>query len=191
MATPAQKSELLEQARAHYAADMLLKQTYGRIEDDSFKGCSVGCHLRHIKPDFDNDHHDYTDKHGIVARYYGYPEWLALLQDAIFEGLPNGESAKWHVHLAETLAGLNDNHDWQSTLHRVHVAILRVSYHTAGEAKEAVQAVIDLHERASRGESIEDAAWSAARSAAWSAAWSAAESAQNKRLHRLIMGDRP
>lgn len=106
MATQAQKQEFLEQARAHYAADMLLKQTYGRMEDDGFKGCSVGCHLRHIKPDFDGNDHDYSDKHRIVAEHYGYPEWLALLQDTIFEGLPNGDSAKWHVQLAEVLAAL-------------------------------------------------------------------------------------
>jgi len=197
----AQKQEFLKQSKAHFAADMLLKGTYGSDEDKAFKGCSVGCHLHHIKPKLSaNSISNLNNKHAIVAKHYGYPEWLALLQDQVFEGLPNGphgENAKWHVELAETLAKLPTRYDWQAALHRVHVAILRVSYKTAGSAQAAVQQVIDLHERAGRGEKVSDdlwsAAWSAAeraarsatesaarsaaRSAAWSAAWSAAESA--------------
>jgi hypothetical protein len=173
--------ELLEQARAHYAADMLLKGTYGK-DDEGFRGCSVGCHLHHIKSKMSAGQIGaISNKHKVVADYYGYPEWLALLQDTIFEGLPNGQSAKWHVQLAEAIASRNGEIDWHETLHRVHVGILRISYRTAGSAAEAVQAVIDLHERAIRGEPTDETAWSAAesaaRSAAWSAAWSAAESA--------------
>ena len=91
-----QKTALLENSRAHFAADMLLKQTYGRGDADAFKGCSVGCHLHQIYPDKCGHEIDSIgDKHAKVADFYGYPEWLALLQDTVFEGLPNGESAKW------------------------------------------------------------------------------------------------
>lgn len=170
--TPQQKQEFLDQSRAHYAADMLLKGTYGDVEQGHFKGCSVGCHLKHIDPNFDGD--NIEDKHSIVAEHYGYPAWLAHLQDAVFEGLPNGESARWHVQLAETIHALPDGYDWQAAMHRAHVAILRISYRTAGSAQDAVKAVIDLHERAARGEVIEDGEWSAAYSAADSAAYLAA-----------------
>ena len=174
--------ELLEQAKIHYAADMLLKGTYGNDVSGEFRGCSVGCLLAHIKPGLSAGAIDgLSHKHKIVADYYGYPEWLALLQDTIFEGLPNGESAEWHVQLAEAIASRGGVINWQETLHRVHIGILRVSYHTAGSAQPVVQAVIDLHEAAIRGDSPDGAAWSAARSAARSAAelaaWSAAESA--------------
>lgn len=169
--TPEQKQEFLDQSRAHYAADMLLKGTYGDVEQDQFKGCSVGCHLKHINPEFDGD--NIEDKHTIVAEHYGYPAWLAHLQDAVFESLPNGESARWHVQLAETIHALPDGYDWQAAMHRVYVATLRISYRTAGSAQDAVKAVIDLHERSARGEEIDEAAWSAAESAAWSAADSA------------------
>jgi hypothetical protein len=174
--------ELLDQANAHFAADMLLKGTYGNDEDGEFRGCSVGCHVHHIKAGMTADDIDnLPNKHKIVADYYGYPEWLALLQDTIFEVLPNGESAKWHVQMAEAIASREGNIDWQETLHRVHIAILRLSYITAGTAQAVVQSVIDLHENAARGEGVEDKEWSAAgsaaRSAAGSAAWSAAESA--------------
>jgi hypothetical protein len=175
-------TELLEQAKAHYTADMLLKGTYGEDYGGEFRGCSVGCHLFHIKPDMSPEEiSDLDNKHEIVADYYGYPEWLALLQDTLFEGLPDGENAKWHVQLAEAIASRDGAIDWRETLHRVHIGILRISYQTAGTAQEAVQGVIDLHEASIRGEPGGDAAWSAAesaaRSAAWSAAWSAARSA--------------
>jgi hypothetical protein len=199
--TPEQKTEFLDQSKAHFAADMLLRGTYADQNADEFKGCSVGCHLHHIMPAATAEEiSDLDDKHRRVADHYGYPEWLAQLQDTIFEGLPNGESAKWHVLLAETLAETPADYDWQAALHRVHAVILRVSYKTAGTAQEVVHRVLDLHERAGRGEAVADELWnaaesaarsaaraaesaarsaaeSAARSADWSAAWSAAESA--------------
>lgn len=179
MATAAQKKEFLDQAKKHYAADMLLKGTYGN-DENGFKGCSVGCHLHHINPDMSADDIEYFDgKHKIVADYYGYPEWLARLQDTVFEGIPQGENNLWHVKFAETLSKLPDDYNWQAALHRVHAAILRISYRTAGTAQQVVQTVIDLHERASRGEIIEDDAWSAAWSAARSAAWSASSAAES------------
>ena len=170
-----QKLEFLEQSNAHFAADMLLKGTYAVDEAETFKGCSVGCHLHHIKPRWGAKRiGDAEGKHAIVAKHYGYPEWLALLQDSIFEGLPNGESAKWHVQFAQTLADLPPRYNWQTALHRVHAAILRISYHTAGTAHDVVKQVLDLHERAGRGEGVTDKLWIAARSAARSAAESAA-----------------
>lgn len=175
------RAEFLEQSKAHYAADMLLKGTYADDDAGTFKGCSVGCHLHHIRPELDAESIDSLwNKHWIVAEYYGYPEWLALLQDAIFEGLPNGESERWHVQLAETIARLPADYDWQRALHRVHAAILRIAYRAAGAAHGVVQRVIDLHERAARGETVADELWSEARSealSATSAARSAAESA--------------
>ena len=99
------RNALLENARKHYAADMLIKGTYADDDADNFKGCSVGCYLHDIYPSKENYQiSDMSDKHRVVADHYGYPEWLAYLQDTIFEGLPNGESAKWHVELAERIA---------------------------------------------------------------------------------------
>ena len=176
--TPTQKTELLEAANAHFAADMLIKGTYADNEDESFKGCSVGCFAHSALPDETPEKlGNRSDLHAIVANHFGYPVWLAHLQDTIFEGLPNGESKKWHVQLAETLATLPDDHDWQLALHRVHAAILRISYRTAGSAQEAVKTVLDLHERAGRGEDVSEDLWSAARSTTWSTSWSAAYAA--------------
>jgi hypothetical protein len=71
--TPEQKIEFLDQSKAHFAADMLLKGTYGREEQEQFRGCSVGCHIHHIKPDLTGfDIQDMDDKHAVVADHYGY-----------------------------------------------------------------------------------------------------------------------
>lgn len=184
--------ELLEQAKIHYAADMLLKGTYGEKIKGGFKGCSVGCHLFHIRPDLDSFAVSIMgEKYKIVADYYDYPEWLAFLQDTIFEGLPNGESSKWHVQLAEAIASRDGAIDWQETLHRVHIGILRVSYKTAGTAREVVQRVIDLHERAAFGEAIGDELWSAARRvAAWSAGSAAYQEIRDAILKAITENDR-
>lgn len=92
------------------------------------------------------------------------------------EDLSNGDSAKWHVQLAEKIAALPDNVNWQPILHKVHVGLLRVAYRTAGSAQAHVQIVIDLHERAAKGEDVSAELWSAARSAVVSAVVSAARS---------------
>ena len=179
--------ELLTNAKAHREADMLLSGVYGK-QNGTFKGCSIGCHLHDIYPDktaIEID--DLDDKHQLVSEYYGYPEWLALLQDNVFEGLPGDERGGWHVELAKTLLSLPKEYDWQTALHRVHVAILRVSYKTAREARDIVQAVLTLHERAANGETVGDEDWSAARSAARSAAWSAAWSAAYQEIRDGVL----
>ena len=150
--------------RHHREADMLIAGTYGNETPDGWRGCSVGCLAHEIGAR--------RDDHAAVAAHYDYPEWLALLQDAVFEGLPQADRGGWHVDLADAIAARGRS--WNVVLHAVHAAILRVSYRTAGSAAGAVQAVIDLHEAAVRGEPQDDAAWSAAESAAWSAARSAA-----------------
>lgn len=160
----AQRDEFLAASRAHLEADMLQRGTYGKVEQSKFKGCSVGCHVRHIAPDFNGEG---EGVHKIVADHYGYPEWLVRLQDAIFEGLPHGDSEKWHVQLAEALHSLPDDYDWQAAYHRVHVAILRIAYRTARETESVVQRVIDLHDAAGSGGDVSKEMWAAARSAAY------------------------
>src|SRR5688572_23347118 len=100
----ARKIELVEAAKAHFKADMLVKGTYGEGEGEHFQGCSVGCLAHALSP---KEAIPSFEIHKRVADHYGYPEWLALLQDTIFEGLPNGpqgENSRWHVQLAEAIA---------------------------------------------------------------------------------------
>jgi hypothetical protein len=195
-----QRDIFLERTKAHYAADMLMSGLYADERKGTFVGCSVGCLLHDAHPQMTTEQiEEIEEKHAAVADAYGYPEWLAHLQDAVFEGLPAGERENWHVQLAEALHSTGDDYDWQAALHRVHAAILRISYRTAGGAGEAVKTVLDLHERAGRGEDVSDdmwsaaeavatsAAWSAATSAAWSAAWSAYQEIRDAVLSALTI----
>ena len=172
-------------AEKHRAQDMLLNGLYAK-QNGTFKGCSVGCMVHDIRPDWTVDEiESRNDLHKIVANYGHYPEWLAHLQDTLFEGLPDGDRQNWHVDLYKAIDALPESPDWQRILHKVHLVLLRISYANSGSSKEVVQGVINLHERCVAGEDFPFKQWSAAWSAAWSArsarsaAWSAAWSARS------------
>src|SRR5690242_11811924 len=94
---PAIKAFHVSLARHHYEADMLLAGTYGEQNGGTFRGCSIGCMAHDIKPGATDD------LHAIVAEHAGWPEWLARLNDSIFEGLPQGERERFHVELREAV----------------------------------------------------------------------------------------
>src|SRR5690606_5332993 len=91
------KQRAVEAAKRHRDQDMLLAGTYGRM-DGTFRGCSVGCDAYDITGELLADGY-----HRITAEYFGFPEWLERLRDAIFEGLPNDERRDFHVRLKEAI----------------------------------------------------------------------------------------
>ena len=161
--------DLVEIAKKHRDHDILISSTFGFDGGWQGQGCSVGCFAHDLGYKGDGE-----DIHAFVAKMAGYPEWMVLLQDEIFEGLPEGDRSEWHVDVARAVSKVTD---WQAALHRVHCAILDVALETAGSLKPQVQAVRDLHAAQEKNPEKWSAAWSAARSAAWFAARSAAMSA--------------
>ena len=157
--TPEQKELFIKNSIKHFEADdILIRGTYDHF-DDSFRGCSIGCHA------FDlglAPHVNADDIHHRVASIYGYPTWLAHLQDSIFEGLPVGEHKQWHVDFAKAMP---IDADWQPILHKVHIAILCIASKTAGSSKDIVQRVIELYERVLTDDVIKDEEWSVAMTA--------------------------
>ncbi len=189
--------DLVEIAKRHRDADMLISGTYGAIVDDHWKGCSVGCFAREFGcTELEND----QNIHAFVSEKTGVPIWAILLQDTIFENLPMPKSREWHVQIAEAYMKVSD---WQLALHRVHETILKTAIRTSGETKYVVQRVLELHTKAAQGDEIHPSEWSAARSAAWSAArsaawsaagsaaWSAARSAECEELRDAILNVLP
>ena len=170
-------TEMQRATRRHVKLDALLAGTYGD-SNGSWKGCSVSCLAHDLEPLWSADRIS-QEGHELIANAYDYPVWLARLQDAVFEGLPSNRRASWHVLLADAIAARK--RDWETIEHAVQASILRISYVTAGVARQVVQRVIDLHEAAIAGGIVSSEDWSAARSArsARSAAWSAAESARS------------
>ena len=200
---PALKARIIEQARHHLAADMLVRGTYGNRDGSKFRGCSVGCFANDIDP-------ERSDYHAVVAEHAGWPEWLVRLSDALFEGLPEGERDAFHVALREVvpvgvdiepvryrlsiarhqrqLARLEGNAEpyAQQVCDALRGVITWCEAQTAGAGSDAQRSVAESAESArSAAWSARSAAWSAesvARSAAWSAesaAWSAESAARS------------
>jgi hypothetical protein len=143
------------------------------------KGCAVGCTLENY------DHAQYEIELGI-------PEWLARLEDTIFEGLPKAEAMLWPEKF---LSAINVGADLEKVkvpflIHILEKNILTLDALPDMSAYPDVANAIALSRAANvemircRREGLhlsaaESAARSAAESAARSAAWSARSAAES------------
>jgi hypothetical protein len=188
------KEYMVEETIAHRKADRLIKGTYADDDSDSFKGCAVGCAIESLNKKLGTDYSH--SNHSVLADNGLYPEWLARLEDTLFEGLPTAESQTWPERFTKAIpVGVSfeslEKVKWQFSAYLMKENIERVlTLDIDATIKEqvltAIRGVLALHENAiTTGQWDESAAESAARSAesaarsAWSAwsAWSAAESA--------------
>jgi len=177
---PKIKENYLARVRAHREADEMVKGVYWK----DGKGCGVGCTIH------SGNHHSYETELGI-------PEVLAHLEDAIFEGLPNGDAKAWPERF---LSAIKPGADLSLVWPRFALWLLVdpadgvIKY--AGEYRDvdkAIRRVGDLYREWTEGRKPDKAAWAAARAAArdaaraaagdaaraaaWAAAWSAARAA--------------
>ncbi|GIT90170.1 hypothetical protein JANAI62_03470 [Jannaschia pagri] len=143
--------QFIDMAKAHRAADQLAS---GHFERRDGQACSVGC--------FNYDLGQTPGDFEALSESTGYPEWAHRFQEAVFEGLPDGDRQDWHVQFAERAAAVSD---WGAFYHRLMIAILKVAipYDTSG----CVKRVISLHKRAP---DVSREEWAAARAAAGAAA---------------------
>jgi hypothetical protein len=185
---PAIKAHYLARIAAHEAADEIIKGFYW--EDG--KGCAVGCTI-------------HSSSHDRYETELGIPQALALLQDGLFEVLPNGDAKTFprlflgaipvgadlalvvprflHWLLVDPKDGaINYVEDGRPYTGQVRKAIndvgalwLDVIEGRRSAARSARSVAWSAAESAAR--SARNAARSAAESAARNAAWSAAESA--------------
>lgn len=156
------KEFYLARIRAHAEADEIIKGKYW----ENGKGCAVGCTI-----------------HGSSHKKYetdlGLPEWLAKLQDRLFENLPNGKAKAFPLAFLQAIPiGVNmEPVKWQFCSFLLKENIDRVlSLNLEAELKseivKAIRQVLAVCENAlSSGKWDESAAWSAAASAAESAAY--------------------
>ena len=144
-----------------------LTQGIGFESNGTTKGCAVGCTL---------DNYD----HSRYPIELGLPEWLARLEDYLFEQLPKGEAEQFAEDFLRMIpVGVNV----EPVRHRLAVARIDQSLtrlesdkeQYADECRNALNLVKLWHQSQIDGKS-ESAAWSAARSAARSAhiKWEAA-----------------
>jgi hypothetical protein len=168
---PTIKEKYLARVRMHRAADNLIQGTgweYG-------KGCAVGCTLENYS-------------HSRYPIELGLPEWLAFLEDHIFEALSTDDAMAWpEAFLSAIPVGVSErNMDIlrdQFQIFWLTRQKTQIDQDKYPHVVTAIDGTIALLDAAIAGEEPERAAWSAAESAARNAAarvaWSesAAESA--------------
>ena len=166
---PAVKEKYLARLKAHHAADEIIQGT----GYDGSHGCAVGCTLNKY------DHLAYEHELGL-------PQWLARLEDRIFEGLPAVEAQRFAVDFLEAVpVGANvDKVRWHLAIQRhtqARDSLLKNKEPYAVQCVAAIEQVIAYCELEILGSAAESAAAarSAAESAAESAAWSAESAAES------------
>ncbi len=178
------KTKYLNRVIAHQKADNLVRGTGW----DGQKGCAVGCTLERYN-------------HKAFEEELGIPEWLARVEDKLFEGMSEARAMKWPgVFLESIPLGVDLNRARAPFI----LVILNKNVETLESLKEkslpddvaraikgSKKATLQMIEAQKSGdpdsiESAESAARSAARSArsaagaaAGAAAWSAARSARS------------
>jgi hypothetical protein len=171
---PISKAAFVAEMRAHAEADRLTKGRYWR----DGRGCAVGCGVQTINARLGTSH-SHGD-HAALAAALGWPEWLARLEDAVFEGLPTDDAQAWPVVLVEAVP---EGADLAPALGRILARILReVALPVAGDSAAVVERVARGWATGWRDDTPEAAAaWAeAAMAAAWAAeaAWAAAAAAR-------------
>ncbi len=176
---PQLKKDMLREVLKHQKADQIVQGTYGE-QNGQWHGCAVACSLRSLAVIQGKKLEVRYDQHARYESDLGIPEWLARLEDAIFEGLPKKESKVWPEQFLKSInvgADLNPV-KWQFCAFILkenidRVLKLKISDILKEQVVKAIQQVLKVHEDAIKtGEwnesAAESAAWSA-RSAAWSA----------------------
>lgn len=129
-------AKLLPLALAHAHRDEYVKGAYERDRENSgqrFKGCSIGCTIYDAKVlgllpvDTDIDDHN-----AVAGLLFGGVRQLALLQDAIFETLPDSASIQWTPKLLDAVTSAPSRTNWTHVYRRwiagVMGSMLRTAY---------------------------------------------------------------
>ena len=171
------QQKFINRLEDHFKQDEIIKGTYW----ENGKGCAVGCTV-------------HSNSHNCYELELGIPEWLAKLEDTLFEGMENEKAKEFPLKFLQSIPLGFDN--WQHIYHQLCVFMLEnICKDTDNKiVVKAICDIITLHKTESKDESAWSAAESAARSAARSAAESAARSAAyyeiSKELIRLLESEK-
>ena len=157
---------LIALADAHAEADEYIAGIYW--DHGSHRGCSLGCTIHDamrlgLLPKDTN-----SDDHGSMAHLlYDDQEWVAGLQEEIFEEMADEERPGWTPRLLRAVIGYRVS--WQRVWHRWASAVLR-RVEEVFDPDGVVSRVRRLHNRALTAGPVPDIEWSQAEEAAWEAA---------------------
>src|ERR1700676_815813 len=154
---PAIKEVLINQLQAHYDADEIIKGTYWQ----DGKGCAVGCSI-------------HSSDHSLYEKELGLPEWIARVEDRIFEGLPNHLSKEWPLRISKAVKiGSNIDKIKIPFLILVVESVLdKFDHEKFPECKISIENLLHLLKTNPENSEADS------RAAASAAAWAAAEAAR-------------
>ena len=152
---PAVKAKHVSRMETHMKADELVRLIYW----ENGKGCAVGCTI-------------HSDDHAAYETDLGWPQWLAHLEDTMFEGMAEEAAQQFPLRLLTAVpVGFSD---WDCLYHDFCTHVLRdicaFNRKASPDVVDTVDAIIRLHVQ---WMAVEDHVWLTARSAAESAARSA------------------
>jgi hypothetical protein len=153
------KAKYLKRVRAHQKADEIVKGQYWT----EGKGCAVGCTI-------------HSSSHNAYETELGIPEWLARVEDVIFEGLPNDRAQKWPSQFLNAIKVGADVNKVEAPFVIFILESLFSTFDTEKylDVKKAIEGCIELYKE---GDLAPSDRWNAARNAARNAAESAARNA--------------
>jgi hypothetical protein len=157
------KKKYLDRVKAHALADEIVKGKYW----ENGRGCAVGCTI-------------HSGHHSAYETELGIPQVLALLEDGIFEALPNDLAIKWPERF---LAAITPGADLSNVWPEFAVWLLVdekfgvIQFSKTDAQREAIQSVADLYQLKLEGAIIDANDWLEARHAAYAAAYAAADAA--------------
>ena len=162
------KDKYITRVHAHQEADRLIRG----IGWKNGKGCAVGCTLENYD-------------HSLYPVELGIPEWLAIVEDTLFEGMSLKKSKTWaEVFLKAVPLGVTEARFEREVKAPFLVIVLKSALENFDNAKfpdvtAAINRNISLWQRVDIGseEFLKEAAW-AAEAAAEAAGWAAAEAAK-------------
>lgn len=99
--TPVTKKKFLFHLKEHKRRDSFLQGQYSGFSKGIFRGCAVGCSIRSIAKTL-GEGLDFED-HSLYEKYLGVPEWVAVVEDGIFEGISKKRAKTFPVEFGEAL----------------------------------------------------------------------------------------
>jgi hypothetical protein len=172
---PEVKESLVARMQKHIELDELVQGATG----ENGKGCTVWCALNNgdLKEGYN---------HEAFETRLGLPEWLAILQDSIFEGLKPEDAKQFSSDWPKAIPVGKDLTPvkWkfcafilQRNIERV--LTLDIPEDLKKQVVDAISGVLELNKSAAKTGVWDESAAESARSAAWSAAWSAESAARS------------
>ena len=143
---PEIKQRILNQLKAHYDADEIVKGRYW----ENGKGCAVGCTI------YGSDHSEYET-------LFGIPIILAILEDRLFERLPTNRAKDWPIRFMSSIrVGVDLSLVWPKFAHWMITNPTSGLIRTLKDDKEAcslAECVADLYTEIINGNQVSRNTW--------------------------------